>query len=422
MTSVTTTSSTLTRVQDRALRDRAATVIPGGMYGHVNVVGWSLPSNYPQFFSRSEGDRLWDVDGQSYVDMLCSWGPILLGYADPTVDAAAREQAQQLDAANGTSARMVELAELLVDTVSAADWAMFAKNGNDATTTCCTIARAATGRRKILKAKAAYHGASPAFTPVLGGITPEDRANLIEVTYNDIASFEAAAAEHDGDVAAVILTPFQHDGHVDQELADPAFARAVRELCDRIGAVLILDEVRTGFRLDIRGSWEPLGVRPDLSAFSKALGNGHAISAVTGTDALRDAVGSIFVTGSFWYSAVSMAAAIATITKARDTDVIETMRLRGEQLRAGIATQAATHGVAVSQTGPVQLPLILFPDDDEDLTLGQAFVGAALEGGAYLHPWHNMFLSGAHTEESINQVLAATDLGFTAVRRALERR
>ncbi len=239
---------------------------------------------------------------------------------------------------------MVEAAELLVDRVAHADWAMFAKNGTDATTICLMVARAATGRGKVLAATGAYHGSAPWCTIRLDGVTPEDRVNMAYYTYNDIASVERAASEADGDVAAIIVSPFKHDAGFDQEMVDPAFARGLRQLCDRIGAVLIMDEVRAGFRLNDGGSWEPIGVKPDLSAWSKAIGNGYPLAAVLGSDSLSEAASRIFVTGSFWFQAVPMAAAIATITAIREEGSVPVMERIGTMLRAGHRSAGAGRG------------------------------------------------------------------------------
>ena len=175
---------------DRALRERASAVIPGG---DVRApVSGLLPPDYPQFMRRGRGARVWDVDGREYVDLMCSYGPVVLGHQHPAVEAAAAAQAELGDCQNAPGAVMVDLAELLVATVGHADWAMFAKNGTDATTMCCTIARAQTGRGRILVARGAYHGAAPWCTPRPDGTTPADRANLGHFTYNDIGSVRAA--------------------------------------------------------------------------------------------------------------------------------------------------------------------------------------------------------------------------------------
>ncbi len=160
---------------DTALRARASRVIPGGLWGHMNAA--QLPDGYPQYFASAEGCRLRDVDGRSFVDLMCAWGPVILGHRNATVEAAVRAQAGQGDCMNGPGPVLVDLAETLVDMVPHADWCLFGKNGTDATTSCVTIARAATGRRKVLLARGAYHGAVPWCSPSLAGVTAEDRAH-----------------------------------------------------------------------------------------------------------------------------------------------------------------------------------------------------------------------------------------------------
>jgi glutamate-1-semialdehyde 2,1-aminomutase len=348
--------------------------------------------------------------------MMCAFGPIILGYGDPDVDRAAAEQARQGDAMTGPAACQVELAELLVDTLAHADWTLFAKNGTDATTSCVTIARAGTRRRKVLVANGSYHGAVPWCSPSLAGVTAEDRAHLVSFEYNDVASLERAADGAGRDLAAIIVTAFRHDARRDQEMATVDFATAARRLCDSADAALILDDVRAGFRLHHNGSWETLGVRPDLSAFSKAIANGYPLAVVAGNDRFREAAQQVYVTGSFWCAAVSMAAAIATIRKLEAVDAIADMEASGRRLRDGLAEQARRHGLALKQTGPVQMPMMLFEDDDT-LELGNRFVVAALKRGVYLHPWHNMFLSTAHGAAEIDRVLEATDGALSEVAR-----
>ena len=400
------------RTADAALRQRARAVIPGGMYGHLSAN--ALPAEYPQFYQRSEGAHVWDVDGNEYVDLMCSFGPVILGHRHPKVEQAVAAQLAQGDTQAGPAACMVEAAELLVDRVSHADWAMFAKNGTDATTICLTIARAATGRNKVLAATGAYHGSAPWCTVRLDGVTPEDRVNMAYYTYNDLASVERAARQADGDVAAIIVSPFRHDAGFDQEMVDPDFARGLRRLCDRIGAVLVMDEVRAGFRLHDGGSWEPIGVKPDLSAWSKAIGNGYPLAAVLGPESLSEAASRIFVTGSFWFQAVPMAAAIATITAIREENAVPSMVRIGTMLRAGIELQAQQAGLTVFQTGPVQMPNLSFAGD-ENFAMARAFCAAVVDHGVIVHPRHNWFVSAAHTDRDMERVLEATACGFQAV-------
>jgi glutamate-1-semialdehyde 2,1-aminomutase len=399
---------------DAALRERARHVIPGGLWGHLNAA--NLPEGYPQFFTSAEGCRLRDADGREFVDLMCAWGPMVVGYRNPAVEEAARRQAAQGDAMNGPAPVLVELAETLVGMIPHADWCLFEKNGTDATTACVTIARAGTRRRKVLVARGSYHGAAPWCTPSLAGVTTEDRAHILHFDYNDATSLQAAAEQAKGDLAAVIVTAFRHDMGRDLELPQPEFARTARAVCDAAGAALILDDVRAGFRLHLGGSWETIGVRPDLAAYSKAIANGHALSAVTGNDGFRDAATRIYTTGSFWCAAVPMAAAMATLAELRRVDGPAHMRAMGERLRAGLDALSARHGIGIRQSGPPQMPLVLF-DDDPDWRRGTAFCAAALRAGAYFHPKHNMFLSCAHTPADIDLALQAADEGFAAVAR-----
>jgi glutamate-1-semialdehyde 2,1-aminomutase len=402
-----------TRAVDAALRERARAVIPGGMYGHLSANG--LPPEYPQFYARAERAHVWDVDGNEYVDFMCSFGPVLLGHKHPKVEAAVAAQLARGDTMSGPGAAMVEAAELLTGRVAHADWAMFAKNGTDATTISVMIARAATGRSKVLAAAGAYHGAAPWFTMRDAGVTPEDRANLRYYTFNDIASVEAAVAAAGGDVAGIIVSPYRHDAGFDQELVDAGFARQLRELCDRTGAALIMDEVRAGFRLNDGGSWEPIGVAPDLSAWSKAIGNGYPLAAVLGAGRFAEAATQIFVTGSFWFQAVPMAAAVATITAVREEGAVPAMIATGTLLREGLEREAAQAGIRISQTGPVQMPNLSFAGDGT-YERAVAFCGTAAEHGFILHPRHNWFISAAHTASDVDRVLEAAREGFRVVR------
>jgi glutamate-1-semialdehyde 2,1-aminomutase len=407
--------------RDKALRDRAKAVIPGGLWGHMNVNAF-IPG-YPQFFARGEGAELWDVDGRRFVDFMCSWGPNILGHHHPAVEAAAARQRSLGDVLNGPGAVMVELAELLVDTIPFADWVLFQKNGGDATTAAVTIARAGTGRRKVLVARGAYHGAVPWCSPSLAGVTAEDRAHLIHYDYNDPESLKAAAEEAKGDLAAIIATAFLHDYGKDQALVDPAFAKAARAICTAEDAALIVDDVRAGFRMDLAGSWATVGVEPDLSAYSKAVANGYALAVVAGNERFRAAAkpGKVYTTGSFWYGAVSMAAAAATITTLRDQALIPHMAAMGQRLRDGLLKLATAEGLTLRQTGPAQMPMTLF-DDDADFAVGDAFCSGALEAGAYFHPRHNMFLCAAHTPALIDRGLEAAAAGMRAAAKAREHR
>ena len=406
---------TRTNSADKALRERAEAVIPGGMYGH-QAVGL-LPDDYPQFFSRGEGARLWDAEGRELLDFMCAYGPNLFGYGNPEINAAFVRQMEIGDTLTGPTALMVELAEAFTGMVGHADWAMFCKNGTDATSMAMVTARAHTRKKTIVMAKGAYHGAAPWCTPRRVGITPEDRANQVLCDYNDVASLEAAVADAGDDLAAIFAAPLRHDAFIDQVLPDPVYANRARSLADESGALLVVDDVRAGLRIARDCSWSAVGVEPDLSTWGKCFANGHAISALLGNNKARNAAAHIYVTGSFWYQAAPMAAALTTLKLVRESDYLERIDALGARLRDGLAERADAAGFGLRQTGPVTMPLFLF-DDDPDLRKGFCWSSAMLERGVYVHPWHNMFLCAAMTEADIDQALDAAEGAFKVLQGA----
>jgi glutamate-1-semialdehyde 2,1-aminomutase len=277
-------------------------------------------------------------------------------------------------------------------------------------------ARAHTGRKGLVLARGAYHGAAPWCTPRPGGVIPSDRAHQHFCAYNDIASLEAAVAEAGDDLAAIFAAPFRHDAFVDQAAPDLAYARRARELADKHGALLVVDDVRAGLRVARDCSWSVLGVQPDLSTWGKCIANGHPISALLGNDKARKAAASIYVTGSFWYAGAAMAAGLETLRLVRETDYLERMQGLGTRLRTGLHDRATAAGFGLRQTGPETMPLFLF-DDDPDLRLGFAWSSAMLARGVYVHPWHNMFLCAAMTEQDIDGALDAAEGAFADLKR-----
>ena len=334
-----------------ALKIRAEKVIPGGMYGHMSVYR-GMPEGYPQYFRRAEGCRLWDVDGNEYIDFMCSYGPMIAGYGNHRIRAAADAQRNELDIADAPAPLIVDLAEKFVSQVSHAGWAIFAKNGNDATTVCNMVARAQTGKRKILVAEGAYHGAQPWAARRTKGTPAEDYVNFPTYQFNDIENLTVAAQAVAGDLAGIVVSGFKHDAGSEQELTDPDFACKVREICDAEGAALILDDVRAGLRLSLDASWTLHGVQPNLSAWGKCIANGEPLAAILGDDEYRDAARSIFVTGSFWYQAAPMAAALETLAILEEEDAPRTLERLGQQFRDGLYEQAQRHARPIVQSGP----------------------------------------------------------------------
>ena len=402
--------------EDQELKQRAAKVIPGGMYGHQST--WRLPDAYPQFIERGLAGHIWDSHGKRYIDFMSSYGPIILGHAHPKVDQAVARQLKKGDCFNGPSPVIVELAEKLTGIVDHADWGIFAKNGTDATTICVSVARSYSGKNKLLIARGAYHGAAPWCTPLPAGTTEQDKANLITYEFNDIESVEQAIEKAGNDLAGIMVSAFKHDNIVAQQMPTVEFANHLRKRCDQLDAALIIDEVRAGFRLTEGASWELLDIAPDLTAWSKAIANGYALAAILGSEKYRKAARSVFTTGSFWFAAASMVAAITTLDLISEEQVIKRIAAMGQRFRAGLQAQADSYGIPLSQSGPVQMPLVLFSDDEVmEKKRAEVFTNEAMKLGLYLHPRHNWFLNGGHTDEDIDEALGITDSGLKIVQK-----
>ena len=249
--------------------------------------------------------------------------PICWATGIQQVEAAVSAQQLLCDTMNGPSEIMVDLAEKFVSMVSHADWVIFCKNGTDATTMAMMTARSHTKKRKILVATKAYHGSAPWCNPFPTGIVPEERAHILQYEYNNPQSLEEAFRTAGDDVAGVFGSAFQHDVFADQHLPTREFAETARRLCDQTGALLIVDDVRGGFRVARDCSWSKVGVQPDLSAWGKSIANGYALSALAGSEKARAGAQGIFVTGSYWFQAIPMAAAIATLNEIQTTDYLE---------------------------------------------------------------------------------------------------
>ena len=393
---------------------RSAQHIPNGIYGHQTPLVL-VPGAYPYFFERGEGCHVWDVDGNEYIDYICSYGPIVLGHRHPKVEEAVLAQMHKGSCFNGPTALWPELAEHLVTITPFADWAVFAKNGSDVCTWAIEVAREHTGRPKIVMAEGAYHGTHAWCTPMDAGTTQEDRANVLTFKYNDLAGLRSVVAAHEKEIAAIIVSPFRHDAFHDSALPVEGFHQGVRQLCDEKGIVHVLDDVRCGFRLHMGGSGEYFGMQPDLSTYCKAIANGYALSACVGREAFRSAAERVFFTGSYFTSGVPMAAALSCLKELQAIGAVEHMRNVGTMLCRGLEEQARSHGLAITVSGPPALPFMSFKDDP-GFERNKVFGATCAARGVYVHPHHNWFLSAAHTEQDIRRTLDVTDVAFKEVR------
>ncbi|MFP6600663.1 MAG: aminotransferase class III-fold pyridoxal phosphate-dependent enzyme [Deltaproteobacteria bacterium] len=407
--------------QSEALYQRALAVIPGGVYGHQSPALFSRGS-HPVFISAAEGCRIEDPDGNRYIDLLCSYGPMVVGYRNPRVEGAVAEQLALCDSGNLPAPNMVELAERLVGLTPDMDWAMFAKNGSDITTWSLALARESTGREMILMAEGTYHGVHGWCNKSERGFLDSERGPVLTFPWNDLDRVAGLFKEHPDTIAALIVTPFRHEAGAPSEMPAEGFLEGVRELCTRHGALMVVDDIRAGFRLHLGGSTQLWGVSPDMLLYSKALANGYPLAAILGTEELRRAASKVFVTGTFWTQAAPIAAALATLDELEASDAVAHMDGVGRRLSDGLAGQASEAGLTVTMSGPPALPFMTFDEDtgglsSDSFARSRRFAGNCAENGVFLHPLHNWFLSTAHGTDDIDEILAATTLAFEAVAR-----
>ena len=397
---------------------RATKVIPSGMYGHLGPAeGNFIPvTSWPLLGDHAQGSYFWDVDGNRFIDYMCAYGPNVLGYNDPDVDAAALEQMKKGNLFTSPSYKMVELAELMVDTVASADWAFFAKNGNDVTTGAILVARAATHRKKIVFINGFYHGVSPWTQKIdYPGILPEDVANNLYIDWNDFDQLQRVFDENKGEIAAFISTPYLHGNYFDNQLPADGYWKKVRELCTENGTVLIVDDVRAGFRLDIAGSDHFYGFEADLICFCKAIANGYNVSCLCGKDFLKSACSALSFTGSYWYSAVPFAAGIACINKMKALDTPKMFREKAIKLTDGLKAAAANNGFNLVVSGEPALFYLRLADDNS-LFIHQDWIQECVRRGVFFAGHHNHFMNASLTDEDIAFTLEVADDAFKAIR------
>ena len=399
------------------LYQRATKVIPSGVYGHLGPAeGQFIPVNkWPRFSEKAKGTYFWDVDGNKYIDYMCAYGPNVLGYCDPDVDKAAMAQMKLGNCTTSPSKIMIDCAELLVDTVACADWAFFAKNGNDVTQAAIMTARAHTHRKKIIFFNGFYHGVSAVVQKIdYPGVLPEDVANNLYVSWDDIEGLKKVIEENKGEIAGLIAQPYNHGNFNDNTISSKEFWQQVRKLCDDNGIILIIDDVRAGFRLDLAGSDHYFGFKADLICFCKALANGYNMSALCGREFLKSTVSGLSYTGSYWMSAVPFAACIATINKMKKLDIPTLFRQKGTMLTEGLVKAGKEHGFDLVASGEPALFYLRIANDDSML-LHQEWIAECVNRGVFLASHHNHFINAALTDEDIKTTIEIAEEAFSVV-------
>jgi glutamate-1-semialdehyde 2,1-aminomutase len=427
----------MTLDKSKKLLAAAKKVIPGGVNSPVRA--FRAVGGEPLFIECGEGACLWDVDGNRYVDYVLSWGPLILGHAHPAVVDALSAAAARGTSYGAPTALETELAELVVDMVPSVEMVRFVNSGTEATLSALRLARAYTGRHKIIKFEGCYHGHGDVLLVQAGsgvatlglpdspGVPPGATQDTLTAPFNDLAAVEALFEQFPEEIAAVILEPVA--GNMGVIPPDEDFLAALRSLTKAHGALLIFDEVMTGFRVALGGAQELYGIDPDLTTLGKVIGGGLPVGAYAGKREIMETVapaGPMYQAGTLSGNPLAMTAGLVTLHELRKPGVFDEIVRQTEQLCDGIGQAAVAAGVPVYQTqvgtmfctyfagGPVSDYASAKTSDTE--AFGRFFQGM-LERGIYLAPsqFEAGFTSTAHTPDVIEATVQAAQQAFRAL-------
>lgn len=416
----------MTDNKSKELYGRAIKRLPGGVNSPVRA--YRAVGRTPRFIAKAKGDRIIDVDGNEMIDYICSWGPGILGHADPRVVQAVKAACEDGLTYGAPTEREVQMAELLAKLVPSMEVSRLVNSGTEATMSAIRVARGFTGRDKIIKFRGCYHGhsdgllvkaGSAALTtsvPDSAGVPADFTKNTLVAEYNDPSSVEALFAANKGEIAAVIVEPVAANMGV--VLPKPGFLEFLREITKKNGTLLIFDEVITGFRLALGGAQEYFHITPDLSTFGKIIGGGMPVGAYGGREEIMRFVspdGPVYQAGTLSGNPVATAAGLATLRiLEEDPEIYDRLEQKTKRLAEAVCT-AAGNRVTVNQIG--SLMSIFFTDqpveDYDSATRADTgayaeYFGYMLDHGIYVAPsqFEAMFVSDAHTMEDIDRTMA----------------
>jgi glutamate-1-semialdehyde 2,1-aminomutase len=431
------TTRTLTRSNE--LRKRAERFLPGGVDSPVRA--FRAVGGEPPFLTRAEGAYLYDADGNQYLDYFGSWGPMILGHAFPPVVEAIQKAAADSSSFGASTPSEADLAELVTLAVPSIEKLRFVSSGTEATMSALRLARAFTGRNYILKFEGCYHGHSDGLLAKAGsglatfGIpgsagVPQQIAQLtLTLPYNDVAAVEAAFAAHKNEIACIIVEPVA--GNMGCVPPRPGYLQALRDITAREGALLIFDEVMTGFRVAYGGVQELTGIQPDLTTLGKIIGGGLPVGAFGGRAEIMDKLaplGPVYQAGTLSGNPLAMAAGIATLTHLAQNreSIYEQINNTAAAVADGVASAAKAAGISLTTNRQGAMFTWFFTAnpvhdfataESADTKRFAAFHRGMLDRGIWLPPsqFEAAFLGTAHTTDHVDQTIAAAREVFTTL-------
>lgn len=421
----------------KKLFEEAQELIPGGVNSPVRA--FKAVGDHPVFIAKGEGSKLYDVDGNEYVDYICSWGPLLLGHQPEAVTKAVQDALLKGSTYGAPTALEVEIAKMIVDAVPSVEMVRMVNSGTEATMSAIRLARGYTKRNKLVKFEGCYHGhadhllikaGSGALTfgvPSSPGVPESIASETLTASYNDLDSVKKLFAEYPDQIAAVIVEPVAGN----MGLVPPAegFLEGLREVTKEYGALLIFDEVISGFRASYGGAQKVFDIMPDITCLGKIIGGGLPVGAYGGRKEIMQhvaPVGPVYQAGTLSGNPVAMAAGIATLSELAKPGVYETVEAKTKTLAEGVQAAADKAGVTVSINQSASLMTVFFTDQKvdsyaaamtSDTAKFKVFFQSMLNQGVYLPPsqFECWFVSLAHSDEDIKKTIAAAEQAFAEV-------
>ncbi|PRO64917.1 glutamate-1-semialdehyde 2,1-aminomutase [Alkalicoccus urumqiensis] len=418
--------------------ERAKPLMPGGVNSPVRA--FNSVGRDPVYFEQGKGPRLWDMDGNEYIDYVLSWGPLIHGHADPAVVEAVKAQTEKGTSFGAPHELETKLAELVIERVPSVEVVRMVSSGTEATMSALRLARGYTGRDKILKFEGCYHGHGDSLLIKAGsgvatlglpdspGVPASTAANTLTVPYNDPESLRLAFEKFGHEIAGVILEPVT--GNMGVVRPEEGFLEELRRITEEYGSLLIFDEVMTGFRVGYNCAQGELGVTPDLTCLGKVIGGGLPAGAFGGKREIMEMIapaGTIYQAGTLSGNPLAMAAGYETIRQLTP-DSYRYFDKIGDMLEKGLADKAEKHGIPHWTTRAGSMVGFFFTNEKvrdfesaktSDLEMFKQYFNKMLENGVSVPPsqFEGLFLSTSHTEEDIKQTLEAADRAFEAIAR-----